>query len=127
MLRDGAGRAWRLAWSSAPGGRFALPAGSYAWLTYRLVEGTWHLSATAAPLATVEVRAGESATIDAKDGIQLRLRGALRPGRVQVEVHIGGAVGGGLSIYRDGRRVPLTCAIVDEAGGTVGGAPLSYG
>lgn len=126
LLRDAAGTAWRLSWSGPPGRTFALPAGSYRWVTYRLVEGAWHLSVTG-ELATVDVRAGAAAALEARDGVRLRLRGAQRPGGVQAHVGIRGAAGGGLSLYRDGRRISLTCALVDERGDEVGQATLRYG
>lgn len=127
LLRDATGTAWRLTWSDPPGGTFAVPAGAYRWVTYRLVEGAWHLSATG-ELATLDVRPGAPASLEARDGVRLRLRGASRPsGNVQAQVGVRGPAGGGLSIYRDGRRVSLICAIVDESGGELGQAPMRYG
>lgn len=127
LLRDEAGTVWRLLWSAGTGRTFALPSGSYGWVTYRLVEDAWHISATGTPLAKVEVRAGVKATIDAKDGIKVHLRGASTVAGVQAEVHVSGMIGGGLSIYRDGRRIPLTCIVIDESGVEVGSAGLNYG
>ncbi len=129
LLRDGAGAVWRLAWTSPDAGArtFALPAGHYEWLTYRLVEATWHVSVTGSPLGQVEVRAGATAPIDAKDGVALALRGVPVGRGVQAAVELAGGVGGGLSLYHEGRRVALTCAVTDDAGRALGSAPVSYG
>jgi hypothetical protein len=127
LLRDAAGTEWRLSWSDPPGRTFALPVGAYRWVTYRLVAGAWHLSATG-ELATLDVRPDAPTSLEARDGVRLRLRGAARPsGNVQAQVGVTGPAGGGLSIYRDGRRISLTCAIVDEGGGDLGQAPMRYG
>lgn len=118
---------WRLSWSTPAGRTFALPIGSYGVVTYRLIEGAWHISATGPPVATLDVRADAPAALDVRDGIRIRLRGAQRPSGVQAHVALTGTTGGGLSIYHEGRRIPLTCAIVDETGGELGSASLRYG
>lgn len=127
LLKDEHDGVWRLTWSAAPGGKFAVPAGKYRWVTYRLVEGEWHVSASG-ELASVEVRGESTASIDARDGIKLMLRGGTaRNGAVQAQTHLGGAVGGGLTLYRAGRRVGLTFKVLGEGGEELGSAPVRYG
>lgn len=129
LLRGDAGAVWRLAWSSPDAGArtFALPAGDYEWVTYRLVDATWHLSVTGTPLGRVEVRAGATARIHAKDGVAVALEVRPMGGDVHAMVELAGPGGGGLSLYHDGRRVPLACGIFDDAGRALGVAPVSYG
>lgn len=127
LLRGGGGAVWRLAWTKDGPRRFAVPAGDYAWMTYRLIETAWHVSATGTPLGRVAVRPGERAVVSVVDGIALRLRGDLGPRSVRGEVQLGAPEGGGLSIYRDGRRIPLTCEVVDAAGRSLGSGPVGYG
>lgn len=126
LLRDAADQVWRLSWSSASGGTFAVPAGTYRWLTYRVLQDVWHISVTG-QLASLEVQAGGTASIEPQDGIKLHLRAVSGPRGVQAQVHVGGIAGGGLSIYRDGRRTPLTCTLLDGSGAEVGSAPVEYG
>jgi hypothetical protein len=126
LLRDETGTVWRLPWSSSPTRPFALPTGTYTWVTYRLIEEVWHVSVTG-QLATIEVKAGRTAPLEVRDGIKIRLRGAPRPSGVQAEAGLSGPERGGLSLYRDGRRVALTCQIFDESGGELGSALLRYG
>lgn len=126
LLRDASGTVWRLPWTATPARTFALPTGTYTWVTYRLVEDVWHVSVTG-QLATVEVKADGTAPLEAPDVIKIRLRGSVRLGGVQVDAGLSGAARGGMSLYRDGRRVALTCRVFDESGGELGSAPLRYG
>lgn len=61
------------------------------------------------------------------DGVALRLSGGRGAQGVHAEVQLAAPLGGGLSIYRDGRRVALTCEVVDDAGRPLGSGPVGYG
>jgi hypothetical protein len=95
-------------------------------VTYRLVEGPWHLSVTG-QLGLIAIRAGAVTPLELRDGVKVNLRANALLGDVQAQVQVLGPRGGGLSIYRDGKRVPLTCKLVDRANAELGSAALRYG
>lgn len=117
----------RLRWprsETAP--RFALPAGTYQWISYRLVEGTWHVSATG-ELGAIEVQAGHVRQLEVGDAVRLALRAVPRRDGLQFQVRVAGEREAGLSVYRDGRRISLNWSLVDGHGEELGTGPLRYG
>lgn len=129
ILRDPAGAPLRLRWPA--GGepvRFPLAPGRYRFVTYRVLEaeGGWHLSATG-EIATVELAAGQTASLVVTRDIHLSVRAPGRSGQVQVQVSVQGERGSGLTIYRHGRREPLGWLLVAASGESGASGPLRYG
>lgn len=118
---------WRLRWAADGGRRFLLPRGTYRWAGYRLVDGEWHVSVSDRHGALGAIEVGDDTRrIEVQPALQVRVMATPREGSVQVQVSIQGH-DGGLTIYRDGRRIPLTATLVDGDGREVGSAGLRYG
>jgi hypothetical protein len=132
FLRGSDERVLRLSWepeTKSADARRALPAGRYRVFGYRVVEkdahgATWHLSTTSdKPLSTIDVRAGEETALAlARD---VRITQAIRPGQIGVGVFAGG--GSGVSIYKDGRRIPLAYRLTDADGAELASGAIRYG
>jgi hypothetical protein len=132
LLRDPGGKVWRLSWEEpeAAGAdrRRALPAGSYELVGYRLIRAdqagvAWHVSATGPNGRAIEVAAGKEARLELNPTIRIGKR--LQGKRLAVEVR--GEEKMGLSIYRDGRRVPIAFRLLDERGREVDSGKIEYG
>jgi hypothetical protein len=142
LLADGAGRKFRLSWdqtSERRGGkdnsadrRRALPPGEYKLTGYRLIrkdaKGTeWFLSATGHLIRKVSIRAGETQKVDIPETVSIRQGLAKRGDRVDVQMSVLGEHHSGLSIYRAGKRIPVSYRIADALGREVARGEMKYG
>lgn len=126
FLKDAAGAAVRLAWGPDGARRFALAPGTYSCVGYRLIDGEWHVSVGAS--RPLRVRAGETVALDVDDPIVLTVAGFLGgDGVVQLQVGITSKSKEGLTLYRGGRRIPVSWTFLDAKDQEVGTGPLSYG
>ncbi len=116
LLRDEEGTVLRLSWEEEAGAdadrRRALPAGDYKLISYRILlqdgEETWHLSATHSKIQEVTIQPGEDLRIEVDP--RIHITGRIGHGRVSIAVQ--GEHKAGLSIYKDGRRIPMGYRIV---------------
>jgi hypothetical protein len=132
FLRGSDERLVRVSWEPEAKGadaRRALPAGRYRVFGYRVVEkdadgATWHLSTTSdKPLWTLAVRAGEETALAlARD---VRITQTIRPAQIGVGVFAGG--GSGLTLYKEGRRIPLAYRLTDADGAELASGAIRYG
>lgn len=128
LLRASDGRELRLSWDE-PGGerRRALPAGRYGILGYRLsavADGaSWHLVGSGLGNVTVGFSAGGTHVI----AIDPVVRVEERIGADRIEVGLVGHEDAGVSLYRDGARVPLRYRRFDRAGALLGEGMLQFG
>jgi len=134
LLADDEGRFFRLSWGELDkeaGGREdkrrALPAGKYVLAGYRIVErdadkAEWHVSATARKIRSVRVEAGvvQRIEIDATIRIGKRLKGK------KIAMQIRGQRAG-LSIYKQGRRIPIGYRLNGAGGDVLVSGAMRYG
>jgi len=132
ILRDQSRQVFRLSWEEkdSAGGdrRRALPAGTYTLAGYRLIREdehgkTWHLSATAPAGRAIEVVAGVETQIDLDPTI--RIRKHIQGKKLQVQIRGEGKMG--LSIYSEGKRVPIAFELKDARGRAVESGKIEYG
>jgi len=131
ILRNAEGRFYRLSWEAAQPGadrRRALPAGKYALAGYRLVSSdssgkTWHVSATAPSMRELELASGQETRLEIDPTIRLDRR--LNGDSVQVSVQ--GEARSGLSMYKEGKRIPLGFELLDHAGKKLADGKINYG
>jgi len=128
LLEDREGGAHRLVWdgSQEPAGR-SLPAGTYVLRTYRVVREaggrTWHVSATKPSIRELRVRPGKTSRVELD--LAIRMEASL-VGR-QARMSIRGDEDAGLSIYADGRRIPMGFRVLGRDGETLVEGEMEYG
>ena len=134
ILKRADGKFFRLSWEGERDGREprALPPGTYSLTGYRLIrkdpEGRrWFISATSHGIRRIEIRPGEKQKIALDDTI--RIQKALIPAgeRADVRMMIQGEHHSGLSIYRDGKRIPIAYRVTDAKGDVLAQGSMTYG
>jgi hypothetical protein len=129
FLTSADGTALRLSWTGAEGEERtrALPAGEYVLKTYRIVrtkgDELWHISATSPSIQRLKVKAGANLAVEVDETIRLRAK----LGSQRAQMTIQGQNGAGLTIYRDGKRIPIDYRVVDDAGEVVASGRMRYG
>ena len=145
LLRDQAGDYVRLDWqkpqrsssdrkdsrAEADRRRPLLP-GKYTLTNYRIARRNadgheWSTSATGRMIRQIEVVAGQEQRVEVKAEIAMNCRA--RPVREgsDVQVTISGEHHAGLTIYRDGQRIPLGFVVRDAEGKELTTSPMRYG
>lgn len=135
ILKDGAGGLYRVSWERAEGRpevadrRRALPAGEYEVVGLRQVDRTradevWHTAATGAQLGRLVVEDGEETPV--KLDATIRVTRGLRGGNM-VAMNVTHPSGAGLTLYKNGRRVPVAFRLLDARGEIVRRGPMTYG
>lgn len=134
VLRAEDGKLVRLSWedeepeSANPERRRALAPGSYALAGYRLLqrdaEGkSWHVSASAVKGVSLDVQAGSESRLEIEPAIRIAQRTQPR----ELNVSVQGMQGAGLSIYKEGKRIPLAFRRLDGEGRVLGEGKIQYG
>jgi len=133
LVKDGQGHAWRLSWEQREGvasseRRRALPPGDYEVVGYRIIDRsreaeTWHVCASRPRLDALRVRAGEEHALS----LDATIRVAKRLSDDQIQMAITGANAAGLSIYRDGRRIPIRYELRGRDGEVLRAGRMNYG
>jgi len=130
FLANADGFAFRLSWTGdeeAAERARAVPAGEYVLKTYRVLrendDARWHISATTPAIQKIDVRAGENTEVEIDNSINIR--SLLNGGRAQMMIQ--GEHGAGLSIYRDGKRIPIDFRVVDDDGAVITSGHMRYG
>lgn len=121
---------FRLSWegpTSAAAGR-SIPEGSYEVSGYRIgatddLGVEWFLAATQPFMREIEVIEGETLHVEIDPRVHLALDSTET--RANVKVH--GDDDAGMTIYRDGRRLPLDVRVATPDGTTVTQASFEYG
>ncbi len=129
ILRDADGRFRRLSWGEleeprrpAADRRRALPAGAYHLAGYRILRrddagAEWHVSATARSIRELKLVAGANLEVDVDQGILIRK--AVRARSLNMAIQGDGKAG--LSIYKEGRRIPMGYRLEAADGGVLEG------
>lgn len=130
LLAAADGRRFRLSWEEGAGAdrRRALPAGAYTLVGYRIVAADaggrlWHVSASGAKLRELDLPAGTERTLAIDPTIRIMKRVA--GGELQVTVQ--GDDKAGLTIYREGKRIPLGFELSGADGARRGAGQVRYG
>lgn len=111
LVQDEEGRQFRLSWepeTDLKDTRRALPAGSYKIVGARHVttarkDEVWHTSLSGLQLGTLELEAGKTKRVTLDPTIHLKTRRH----RAHFSVQVTGPLGAGLSLYKNGVRIPL--------------------
>lgn len=136
ILEDEQGRRFRLSSetvekkrrSNSPVRR-AVPAGKYRILGIHAIDRSrrdqvWHLSTSGRRLGSVEVT--EGAEVPYELDRTVHIEGALRDGN-RISVAVRHNSGAGLTIYKDGRRIPMSYRLVDSRKKTLRSGKITYG
>lgn len=109
--------------------RREVPAGDYTVRTTRIerMKGKqwWFVSSTGKTKLVVEKN--KTTKFIADDAVQFRGNANVRDGKLQLGFGISGADKRGLSVYRDGKRVPVTYRLLDKNGKAVAKGTMNYG
>jgi len=112
--------------------RRPLPPGKYTVTNYRMVRRDhggreWFISATGKNIRQIEVVAGQTHRLDLRPEIAMNCRVKMTASGVDVQAVIMGEHHAGLTIYRDGKRIPMEFVIVDADGKELASGPMTYG
>ena len=146
FLRGPENRMYRLEWKSkAEQQRLALPAGHYTITGYRIARTDkqgkrWFLSATSHGHRKIRVVAGKTEKVEIDLRIHLSTTATTRSGKIRGSMMISGDSAGGrrgklliaprrigLSVYRSGKRIPISYRILDNTGSELATGTMKYG
>lgn len=133
ILRDAHQREIRLSWDKQgqAGETRALAPGTYTVVGYRAVKKTangteWMITATSINFAKLVVKAGEITTVSVPRKILQSGRLVRRGSSTNVNMAL--TYGrGGVTIYQNGKRIPMPFRVVDGYGRTIGSGTIDYG
>ena len=125
-------RVFALVWSlNDKDRRRALPAGEYLLRTTRLERekdgAWWFLSSTGPAKQPVHVTKRPITKLSIDDTVQFRGMVKRRGDKLQLGFSITGADKRGLSVYRDGKRVPVSYKVLDSKGKLLTKGRMNYG
>ena len=130
LLAAADGRRFRLSWEEESGAdrRRALPAGAYTLVGYRIVAADaagklWHVSASGPKLRKLDLPAGSERTLEIDPSIRIMKRVVGE----QLQVAVQGDDKAGLTIYKEGKRIPLGFELRSEDGAPRGAGQVRYG
>ena len=133
-MRGSDGKLTRLAWETrgetTPDSTRArtLPAGEYTLVGYRIVDRSragevWHLSGSGLKLRKIAVPASGDLRIDIAPKLSLKQR--FDGGSAGMEIR--GADGAGVSIYKNGHRIPVGYRVLGDKGEELARGKMNYG
>lgn len=126
LLVNEAGTVYRPRWAAGQAGeRRVIPAGAYRVAGYRAVEGGWFVSTTGG--GDLVLAAGEVQAVDLDPTIHIEFHAGRDGAAVNLGVGVSSGSETGLSIYREGHRIPLTVVLEGAGGATVASGDLHYG
>ncbi len=133
-MRDSHGKVTRLAWEAraeAPretAKSRTLPAGEYTLIGYRIVDRSrpgevWHLSGSGLKLRKIAMPASGEVRIEIASKLSVKQR--FDGGSAGMEIR--GADGAGVSIYKNGRRIPIGYRVLGDKGEELTRGKMNYG
>lgn len=131
LLRGEDGHVVRLSWEERgtdADRRRALPAGKYALVGYRLIRADehgvpWHVSAGGKTIRELELAASSEQGVEIDPAILM----APNVKHEDFGVSVQGESGAGLTIYKDGKRIPLGYRRLDAHGKPLAEGKINYG
>ena len=141
FLRGPRHQRYRLKWKKADKDRRrALPVGRYTITGYRIVrkdknDVPWFVSTTSNGYRKLVVKPGEVSRIKIDPAVYLKAEGTLHEGTLRAQMMVNGERHGGLhhrhqvglSIYRQGKRIPIAYRALDRQGKVVASGTMKYG
>lgn len=133
LLKNAHGQFFRLSWEKkTENRRRALPPGSYSLMGYRIVRrdakgDEWFVSVTARGTQRVTVHAGHEQQVKVSENVTVQCRAKPGGEGVEVQMMIMDAQHSGLSIYHNGKRIPIRYNITDAQGKEVASGTMNYG
>ncbi|MEE3181394.1 MAG: hypothetical protein VX288_05745 [Planctomycetota bacterium] len=146
FLRGPKNRVYRLEWKPGAGHqRLALPPGHYTITGYRIARTDkqgkrWFLSASSHGHRKLKVAAGKTKKIELDQRIHLSTSATTQSGNLRGSMMISGdSTAGqqgkllraprriGLSVYRSGKRIPISYRILDNTGSELASGNMNYG
>lgn len=138
VLKNERGQFVRLSWeeeakspSAAANRRRLLPAGTYSLVNFRIIRRDaagreWYLSGIPHAAPSVVVRAGTEQRVHVDDSIHFKLKLVTSNG-LMLQAPIMGAEHSGVTIYADGKRIPMNYRITDSQGTELAAGSMNYG
>lgn len=130
LLRTGEGKFVRLDWEAGGGAEksIVLAPGTYQIRGYRILRrgkdgADWFISGIPPKPIDVLVQSGRTLTLLSDDTIVIASKNA--SGNLGMEIR--GLQRSGVSIYRDGKRIPISYELLDAAGKVVESGRMNYG
>ena len=133
-MRDADGQVTRLAWEARgdaprdPSKQRTLPAGKYTLIGYRIVDRSrngevWHISGSGMKLRKLEVPASGEMRIEVapKLTVKQRFDGA------SAGFEIRGSDGAGVTVYKNGKRIPMGYRLLGDKGDELDRGTMNYG
>lgn len=111
----------------------ALGAGVYTIIGYRVIRRDkvgrkWFVSATAPRgIRKFAVVAGKQKTLAIDELVTIDCSARRTKMGLRILVTVFGEIESGLSIYREGRRIPIEYRVLDAAGGVIARGGMEYG
>lgn len=109
----------------------SLPAGEYTVRTTRVEgekDGKWWFLSSSGPGAAKVIVEDDNTTKFAANNVVLLSAKAMQKGKqIRLALGIGGADKRGISIYREGKRIPVTYRLLDKEGKTLAEGAMNYG
>lgn len=134
FLRDKAGEVTRLAWEARgkaeleKGVAYSLPAGVYTLVGFRVFDRSrenevWHISGTGSKLQRIEIPAQGEVELKISRAISLKQRFDGSSAGMEIR----GAFAAGVSIYKNGARIPVGYRVLDAQGVELTKGAMNYG
>lgn len=141
LLKNKDGAFFRLVWQNKEDGtpgtvaddlRRALLPGDYTLTGYTIVrrddqKKEWFLWATGRAIRKLTVRAAEEQQVRVDETIQARFTARSGGDSIQIQVAISGEHHSGLSIFREGQRIPIHFHIASAQGHELATGTVEYG
>ncbi len=138
FLKNASGEVTRLAWKAGKAGELrALPPGNYTLVGYRIVrkddEGVnWFISAISPKgIRKLAVKPGKPLMVAIKPEIRVACKGRAGGPKAKGVLAVQGGFQGehhsGLTIYREGKRIPLRFTISNHTGEEIETGKMGYG
>lgn len=111
--------------------RRALPAGTYSLRTTRLERekdgAWWFLSSTGPAVREIQVAPRSPSKLSIDDKVVFKGNAKMHGNKLQLGFSITGSDERGLSIYKNGKRVPVTYEILNRKGKVLARGQMNYG
>lgn len=132
LVANDAGKVFRLSWEVEKSSNRFLKAGNYTVRGYRIIKKdqngkVWHISTMGPEIKSFIVSDGKETRLDINSEIVLNSGLMAKKGAVQVTMEITGENRSGLSIYANGKRIPIGYELLDSQGKLKVSGSMTYG
>jgi len=127
----------RLAWEpmddgEVKGTKRAVAAGTYEMTGYRILrtdkqDRPWFISVTGLKETPFKVKRGKTKKLELDDSIRVTFSAKPRGEGLRFRMNFQGENKGGLTMYLEGKRIPIRYRIVDRKGKEIASGAMTYG